>query len=106
MLSGSRACCSKYYECSNGIAYHHSCQEGLHWNNTIKCCDWPDTAGCVSGDDCDNDDGIALGEFTLTCGSNEGRCWHGFVTNLPNCYCHFTGNPNQFCLWNLFDILN
>lgn len=38
--------CSKYYQCSNGVPYEQTCQNGLHFNRNLGTCDWPENAGC------------------------------------------------------------
>ncbi|KAJ8925728.1 hypothetical protein NQ315_009576 [Exocentrus adspersus] len=38
--------CTKYYECSNGIAYLMSCPTGLDFNQETNSCDFADRAGC------------------------------------------------------------
>ncbi|MCX4751188.1 chitin binding domain-containing protein [Kitasatospora sp. NBC_01287] len=34
-----------FYQCSWGNAYHFKCPSILHFNDTIKVCDWPENAG-------------------------------------------------------------
>jgi len=38
--------CTKFYTCSNGVAYLMPCSAGLHFNATSKTCDYPERAGC------------------------------------------------------------
>lgn len=38
--------CTKFLQCANGIFVEQPCHVGLHWNNVIKSCDWPNIAGC------------------------------------------------------------
>lgn len=33
--------CTRFYLCSNGIAYLKSCPSSLHFNPDLKVCDWP-----------------------------------------------------------------
>lgn len=39
-------CCNKFFICVYGAPNERMCQGGLHWNNTLKVCDFPVTAGC------------------------------------------------------------
>lgn len=38
--------CSKFYQCSNGEPYLHSCPAGLKFNKDIDVCDWPANVVC------------------------------------------------------------
>ncbi|XP_057655102.1 mucin-22-like isoform X2 [Diorhabda carinulata] len=40
--------CTKFCQCSNGVAYEHNCPAGLHFNSELNVCDWPEDAGCES----------------------------------------------------------
>ena len=40
---------SMYYMCSWGTAFRRECAPGLLFNPVLKVCDFPETAGCVSG---------------------------------------------------------
>jgi hypothetical protein len=42
--------CTKYYACSWDRPIVMDCPAGLHWNDKIKSCDWPQNAGCLSTD--------------------------------------------------------
>ncbi|KAI8498066.1 hypothetical protein Bbelb_240100 [Branchiostoma belcheri] len=42
--------CSKYYSCSNGIAYSMPCPAGLNYNEDIGVCDWPVNVDCACYD--------------------------------------------------------
>ncbi|MFE7045688.1 carbohydrate-binding module family 14 protein [Streptomyces atratus] len=35
---------SKFWECSNGIAYLFDCPAGLHWDTTLLTCNYPEQA--------------------------------------------------------------
>jgi hypothetical protein len=39
--------CSKFYSCSNGVPIEMNCPAGLHFNDKLKVCDWPQNANCV-----------------------------------------------------------
>ncbi|MFF9056629.1 carbohydrate-binding module family 14 protein [Streptomyces erythrochromogenes] len=41
---------TKFWECSNGIAYLFDCPAGLHWDLTLLTCNYPDQANRVEGD--------------------------------------------------------
>ena len=42
----SPSSCSVYYQCAQGTAHKHTCQEGLAWNiNTLQC-DWMERVDC------------------------------------------------------------
>ncbi|XP_037775740.1 uncharacterized protein LOC119572876 [Penaeus monodon] len=45
--------CTKWVHCDHFIPYVKDCPANLHFNPTLKVCDWPWRAGCASGD---NDD--------------------------------------------------
>lgn len=38
--------CSVYYQCAEGVAHRHTCQEGLLWNMAINMCDWQQNVDC------------------------------------------------------------
>ena len=38
--------CSVYYQCAQGVAHQHTCQEGLNWNMVINMCDWEANVDC------------------------------------------------------------
>ncbi|XP_060521021.1 mucin-2-like isoform X2 [Cylas formicarius] len=42
--------CTKFWQCSNGKPYLQNCTDDLHFNPTLNVCDWPQDAGCVSGE--------------------------------------------------------
>ncbi|XP_049825874.1 zonadhesin [Aethina tumida] len=42
--------CTKFCQCSNGIAILHKCPEGLHFNPVLNVCDWSQDAGCQKSD--------------------------------------------------------
>lgn len=39
--------CSVYYMCNWGTPIKNKCGSGLHFNPTLKVCDWPSSAGCT-----------------------------------------------------------
>lgn len=41
--------CSKFYICTQQGAVEQSCPSGLHWNQNVDVCDWPQVAGCTAG---------------------------------------------------------
>ena len=41
--------CSKFFSCSNGNPIELDCPAGLHFNDELKVCDWPQNANCVPG---------------------------------------------------------
>ncbi|CAG9813175.1 unnamed protein product [Phaedon cochleariae] len=51
--------CTKFCQCSNGIAHVHNCSSGLHFNPVLNICDYPDRAGCYDGS---NSNGCELGK--------------------------------------------
>ncbi|XP_076269041.1 uncharacterized protein LOC143201702 isoform X2 [Rhynchophorus ferrugineus] len=38
--------CSKFCQCSNGVAYQHNCPANLHFNPVLNVCDYPENANC------------------------------------------------------------
>jgi len=38
--------CSKFYQCDQGKAIVRDCAPGLHYNQNIQGCDWPQNANC------------------------------------------------------------
>ncbi|XP_066143521.1 mucin-2-like isoform X2 [Euwallacea fornicatus] len=42
--------CTKFWQCSNGVAHEHDCPAGLHFNPQLNVCDWPEQAGCEGGE--------------------------------------------------------
>lgn len=40
--------CSSFRQCHNGDWVVLSCAPGLHWNERLKICDWPQRARCSS----------------------------------------------------------
>jgi len=41
--------CSIFFMCSNGVPIEQHCLGGLHFNDELKVCDWPENAKCVPG---------------------------------------------------------
>lgn len=41
--------CELYYKCEHGRPLTLRCPPGLHWNNKVLACDWPNVAGCIQG---------------------------------------------------------
>ncbi len=41
--------CSSYFSCSNGVPILMPCPDGLHFNDELDVCDWPQHAGCEDG---------------------------------------------------------
>jgi hypothetical protein len=39
--------CSSFIMCSNGVPTEMHCLAGLHFNDQLKSCDWPQKANCV-----------------------------------------------------------
>ncbi|KAM3955621.1 uncharacterized protein ACR2FA_010455, partial [Aphomia sociella] len=44
--------CSKFYYCVFGDKVERECPAGTHFNPKIQVCDWPENAGCESGNNC------------------------------------------------------
>ncbi|WP_327380704.1 carbohydrate-binding module family 14 protein [Streptomyces sp. NBC_01207] len=40
---------TKFWECSNGIAYRFDCPAGLHWDLNLLTCNYPEQANRVEG---------------------------------------------------------
>ncbi|XP_035223247.1 fibrillin-3-like isoform X2 [Stegodyphus dumicola] len=38
--------CFRFYHCSHWVPHHKWCPSGLHFNPTLRVCDWPYRAGC------------------------------------------------------------
>ncbi|KAK2586199.1 hypothetical protein KPH14_001463 [Odynerus spinipes] len=38
--------CSTYFVCQGGDPIPMTCPKGLHFNDAIKICDWPNSAKC------------------------------------------------------------
>jgi hypothetical protein len=38
--------CTKFYKCDNGQKVEFDCPDGLHFNEELEVCDWPEYAGC------------------------------------------------------------
>ncbi|MFE5772680.1 carbohydrate-binding module family 14 protein [Streptomyces sp. NPDC056485] len=41
---------TKFWECSNNIAYRFDCPAGLHWDLNLLTCNYPEAAGRIEGD--------------------------------------------------------
>ncbi|MCX4546988.1 carbohydrate-binding module family 14 protein [Streptomyces sp. NBC_01565] len=41
---------TKFWECSNGVAYRFDCPAGLHWDLKLLTCNYPEQANRVEGD--------------------------------------------------------
>uniref|UniRef100_A0A182N7G7 Chitin-binding type-2 domain-containing protein n=1 Tax=Anopheles dirus TaxID=7168 RepID=A0A182N7G7_9DIPT len=41
--------CDKFLQCSHGHAVVNKCPPGLHWNDSLKWCDFPEQAHCEPG---------------------------------------------------------
>jgi hypothetical protein len=52
--------CSSFFSCSNGNPIELHCPAGLHFNDELKVCDWPQNTNCVPGNcrDCVFDTGL------------------------------------------------
>ncbi|KAG7164862.1 chitinase 10-like 5, partial [Homarus americanus] len=72
--------CKSFQQCVNGGWLTLRCAEGLHWNDHIKICDWPQLAKCSSSlsirDLEDDDDDEADVRARPRC-SNEGQAFQG-----------------------------
>ena len=38
--------CNSFYQCSNGVPYHHQCPANLVFNTNLNVCDWPWSFEC------------------------------------------------------------
>ena len=45
-IYGDPTDCQYFIKCAHSKTYREKCPKGLHWNNKIKNCDYPDKAGC------------------------------------------------------------
>ena len=91
--------CHYFFHCHNGQAICKKCPEGLHWNNKVKACDYPDHAECMygNGGHSGGSDGGGTGVticvsrcevFHMTCScSGHLRCrpveWMGGTSDMP-----------------------
>ncbi len=41
--------CSTFFSCNNGVPILMPCPDGLHFNDKLDVCDWPQNAGCDDG---------------------------------------------------------
>ncbi|XP_025832634.1 chitin-binding domain protein cbd-1 [Agrilus planipennis] len=64
--------CSKFYQCSNGVAVQQSCPSGLFFNTKLNVCDYPENV-----DSCPGSNDNAAGE-------NNGSAEHGSDANNGN----------------------
>jgi len=49
--------CGEYFWCVNEEWSKQTCPDGLHWDNEVKICTWPDQAGCTGGQE-EEDSGV------------------------------------------------
>lgn len=42
--------CNKFYRCANGQLFIMDCSSGLHFDQNMKICNWPDQANCKTGE--------------------------------------------------------
>ena len=49
VLLPNPADCSSFFSCSNGVPILMHCPDGLHFNDKLDVCDWPQNAGCEDG---------------------------------------------------------
>ncbi|GFG35330.1 hypothetical protein Cfor_11731, partial [Coptotermes formosanus] len=47
VLLANPADCSRFFSCSNGRPIEQYCPAGLHFNDILKVCDWPQNVNCV-----------------------------------------------------------
>jgi hypothetical protein len=40
--------CAMYYRCEWGMKHTYVCPEGLHYDSSLKLCNWPHIANCVN----------------------------------------------------------
>ena len=40
--------CSKFCQCSNGVAYEHDCPPGLYFDDNLDVCNYPDKVSSVT----------------------------------------------------------
>ena len=45
-IYGDPTDCQYFIKCANSKTYRTKCANGLHWNDKIKNCDFPASAGC------------------------------------------------------------
>ncbi|XP_035675275.1 uncharacterized protein LOC118415011 [Branchiostoma floridae] len=92
--------CTMYYDCSNGIAYHMDCPDGLYFNEETDQCDNPANVDCgcpvgyeQHGGNCYKayDDKKTFDEAAAACQGDGGslamprdQATHDFLINLKN----------------------
>ncbi len=99
--------CNKFWECDNGWAVLQECPDGLHFNDYLDVCDWPEYAGCDKSYFppvfiiCDSQPGL------LPFGSM-GYCWMNkykddfWATLLGLKQCVFSGKMEDACWYDAF----
>ncbi len=68
--------CATYFSCSKGVPILMHCPDGLHFNDRLDVCDWPQNAGCSCAACCDPDctDCVKIKKLGIRCLAN------------PSCY--------------------
>ncbi|XP_053621181.1 uncharacterized protein LOC128681377 isoform X2 [Plodia interpunctella] len=66
--------CSKYYQCVHGNKVERPCAEGLHFSVAQNQCDYPQYAGCESGNGNGEDNGSGDGDGDIDVGTLPNGC--------------------------------
>ncbi|XP_046974664.1 mucin-5AC-like [Vanessa cardui] len=86
--------CTKFYYCNFGNKIERNCPGGTHFNPKLQVCDWPESAGCISG-------GGDSGGSWLPNGCPSDFSIHWLLPHETDCakfyYCNFGEKLERHC---------
>ncbi len=77
VLLPNPADCASFFSCSQGVAILMHCPDGMHFNDNLDTCDWPENAKC-NGFTGGCTDGCGLLATLWNC--TKGNCTHDCLT--------------------------
>ncbi len=86
--------CSTFFSCSNGVPILMHCPDGLHFNNQLDICDWPQYAGCADGGGdekktkCISRSTDNTGRCTAAADGSGDVCADSYWFEFDDCYAH------------------
>ena len=89
--------CKVYYRCEWGMRHTYICPESLHYDSSLKLCNWPHIANCenrppASGTHKKTQTGLYIYIYEHMCSSSTGCTWCGVFGDTSASSSHVTEN--------------